>query len=122
MTDLNRPIAELIGDACPNVELAFPAGSPEFPLATVSVIDNSSAVVLSGKERYSSVMIQVDIWDNSPTRERCEQTACAVSDRFIEAGFGRSLSADIKEDGLHRKSMTFNGIIDNRTLEVYERS
>lgn len=122
MIDPNRPIAQLVSEVCPNVELEFPRGQAEFPLATIRAINNSTEVVLGGKERYSSIIVQVDIWDNEPTRERCEQIACAVSDKFIAAGFRRQSSDPIKEDHLHRHSMTFHGVVDEETYMIYERS
>ena len=122
MIDPNKAIAQLIAPVCPNVELSFPKGCPEFPLTTVSVTTNRSEVVLDGRERYSGLVIQLDVWDNEPTRERCYRTACAISERMLYAGFTRENTPDIEEDHLHRVSMTFRGTIDNKTFEVYERS
>lgn len=122
MIDPNKPIAQLISPVCPNVELSFPKGQPSFPLTTITVIDNNSEVVLDGAERFSGIVVQLDVWDDQPTRERCEQVACAVSDRMIAAGFIRQSSPDLKEDSLQRVCMTFRGTVDNKTYEVYARS
>lgn len=122
MIDPNKPIAAIVSPVCPNVELGWPKGSPSFPLVTVSVIGNSSEVVLDGRERFSGIVVQLDVWDNEPTRERCEQVACAVSDRMTAAGFIRQSAPDIEEDGLHRVCMTFRGTVDTETFEVYENS
>lgn len=122
MIDPYKPLAVLLSGACPNIEPAFPKGQPLFPLLTVSVIDNSSEVILGGAERFSSITVQLDVWDNQQTRERCEQTARAVSARMIAAGFTRQSAPSLEEDNLHRSSMTFRGTVDNKTFMVYERS
>lgn len=122
MIDPNKPIEHIILSACPNVELTFPRGQPEFPLATFKVIGNSSEVVLDGRERFSGLLIQIDIWDNSTTRERCEETACAVSDAMVAAGFIRTGADNIDEKHLYRKTMTFRGTVDTKTGMIYERS
>ena len=122
MIDPNKPIAQLISQVCQNVELEFPGGEAAFPLATLNVINNSSEVVLDGRERFSSLTVQIDVWDNEPTRERCEEISCGISDVMIRAGFSRNSAGDIKEEHLHRKSMTFSGTADNITGMIYERS
>lgn len=122
MIDPYKPLAVLLAGACPNIEPTFPRGQPSFPLLTVSVIDNNSEVILGGAERFSGIVVQLDVWDNQPTRERCEQTAQVVSDRMITAGFSRQSAPSLEEDHLHRVSMTFRGTVDNKTYMVYERS
>jgi hypothetical protein len=120
--DPNKPIADLLSDVCADIEISFPKGQPSFPLTTIAVIDNSSAVVLDGLERFSSITVQLDVWDNQPTRERCEATAQAVSAKMIEAGFTRQTAQSLEEDHLHRLSMTFRGVLDEKTFNIYERS
>lgn len=122
MHDIYPRIRKVISSACENVEIGFPKGSPEFPLTTITEISDNSAVVLDGEERFSQFTVQLDIWDNSHTRQRCEETACMISALMIKAGFRRLSAAGIEEDSLHRKTMTFTGVVDEKTLAVYERS
>ncbi len=122
MHDINPHIARLISPACGNIELSFPKGTAEFPLVTISEISNSSSVVLDGAERFSGISVQLDVWDNSRTREKCEETACKVSELMIRAGFRRISSSAPNEEYLWRRSMTFSGTVDEKTFIVYERS
>ena len=122
MIDPYKPLAVLLAGECQNIEAALQRGQQSVPRATVSVIDNNSEVILGGAERFSGIVVQLDVWDNQPTRERCEQTAQAVSARMIAAGFSRQSAPSLEEDHLHRVSMTFRGTVDNKTFMVYERS
>lgn len=122
MHDINPHIVRLISPACGNIELAFPEGTAEFPLVTISEVSNSSAVILNGEERFSGISVQLDVWDNSRTREKCEEIACNVSEIMIKAGFSRISSSSPNEEYLWRRSMTFSGTVDEKTFMVYERS
>ena len=122
MHDINPHIKAIIEPVCDNIELSFPKGKSEFPLVTISEIYNSSDIVVDGEERYSGISVQIDVWDNSDTRQKCEDIACRISVEMIRAGFKRQNANPIDEDFLWRKSMTFTGIIDEKTFKVYERS
>ena len=122
MIDPNKTIADLISTVCANVELGFPKGQPSFPLTTIMITNNASEVVIDNAERFSALVVQLDVWDNDQTRQRCETTAQAVSDKMISAGFVRQSAQSLEEDNLHRLSMSFRGIVDNLTYQVYERS
>lgn len=121
MHDINPRIARIITTACENVQLSFPKGEPEFPLVTISEVYNCSDLVLDGQERYSGISVQIDVWDNSPTREKCEEISREVSKLMIKAGFRRVSAAAPEENCLWRKTMTFSGAVDEKTFNVYER-
>ena len=120
MHDINPHIAKVISSACNNIELSFPKCKTQFPLITISEVYNISGAVLNGAERFSKISVQLDVWDNSQTRQRCEEIACKVSDLMIAAGFRRQNASSVEEENLHRKTMTFSGTVDEKTFRVYE--
>lgn len=119
MIDINPIIYNILSPICGNVENTFPPSAADFPCITFNVIDDSSAIVIECMERLQSVSVQIDVWDNSPTRQSCEATAILASSKMLAAGFMRSSAASIDEDGLHRKSMTFSAVFDDSAKRIY---
>lgn len=119
MRDIIPFVAEIISGVCENIEIQFPPGRAEFPLITLISAGNATDVVLDGGERFSRVAVQVDIWDNSESRAKCEDISHEVSKLMISAGFLRTVSIAMEEDGLHRCTMTFTAQIDERHNMIY---
>lgn len=119
MEDFNPIINRMLLKLCKNVENDFPPSSAEFPIITFTITQNSSHVVIENVERLSSVTVQVDVWDNSRTRQKCEKLASDVSKLMLSVGFTRRSAVPIKENGLHRQSMTFVGVIDPVKMIIY---
>ena len=61
MTDILPVIAELLKDIAP-VELTFYDAERHVPVLVLSLLDNSSDIILSGKNRFSRISIQVDVY------------------------------------------------------------
>lgn len=124
MIDLNQDIADLLSSIA-TVRPAFPHKGSTFPMISLTEINNSSNLILSGTERLSDVAYQIDVWDtpeNGNTREQCEQLSIQVSAKMISAGFKRDTAKFIDDpSGLHRKMMQFSGAADNENKKVYRR-
>lgn len=122
MTDVNKIVAELLENICA-LQPAFPEVSSDFPYVSLTEIDNSSAAVLSGAERYSRYECQLDVWDsakNGNTPEYCNSLALQISSAMIAAGFTRNSGKYVKDpSGLHRYTMDFVGWVDNNELKIY---
>lgn len=122
MIDMNREVATMLKDIC-TVQSAFPEINSGFPYVSLTEIGNSSAVVLSGEERYSRYECQIDVWDTSRdgrSPARCSQLAGQVSAAMIQAGFSRGTAKLMKDpSGLHRYMMSFTGWVDNKEKKVY---
>lgn len=123
MIDMNKWTAALLKDVC-TVQSIFPETSSAFPYVSLIEINNSSAAILDGEERYSRYDCQIDVWDtakNGRSPLRCTQLATQVNSTMISAGFKRG-TGKLKKDpssGLHRYMMQFTGWVDNVTQKVY---
>ena len=113
MLDINIIIPPLVEDIV-RLEPQYPEIVPEFPLAILTPLDMGS-----GEERLAAVSFQVDVYDTK--LQRCTETALKISARLISRGFVRNSGADIREDGLHRRTLTFSAAIDEHTGLVYRR-
>lgn len=118
MLDINIIIPPLLEDIIA-LEPQFPEIVPEFPLAVLTPLDIGSGTIISGEERLAAVSFQIDVYDTE--LRRCTETALKISARLISRGFVRGSGADIPEDGLHRRTMTFSAAIDEHTGLVYRR-
>jgi len=118
MLDINIIIPPLVEDIV-RLEPQFPEIVPNFPLAILTPLDVGSGTVISGEERLAAVSFQTDVYDTD--LQRCTQTAIRLSDRLISRGFARGSGADIREDGLRRRTLTFSAMIDEQTGLVYRR-
>lgn len=123
MIDMNREVPGLLKDICA-VQLAFPEIDSSFPYVSLTEIDNSSAAVLSGAERFSHYACQIDVWDTSKSGRspsRCSQLAGKVSAAMISAGFKRGAGKLTKgtSGNPHRYMMSFTGWVDNKEKKVY---
>jgi hypothetical protein len=122
MIDMNKEVAALLKDIIV-VQLTFPELNSSFPYTSLTEINNSSAAVLNGTERYSRYECQIDVWDTSKSGRspsRCAQLAGQISAAMISAGFKRG-NAKLTKDpsGLHRYMMMFTGWVDNIEKKVY---
>lgn len=118
MLDVNIIIPPLVEDMI-RLEPQFPEVVPEFPLAVLTPLDIGSGTIISGEERLAAVSFQIDVYDTN--LQRCTGTALALSARLISRGFVRGSGADIAENGLHRRTLTFSASIDEQTGLVYRR-
>ena len=108
MLDINIIIPPLVEDIV-RLEPQYPEIVPEFPLAILTPLDMGSGTIISGEERLAAKL------------QRCTETALKISARLISRGFVRNSGADIREDGLHRRTLTFSAAIDEHTGLVYRR-
>lgn len=118
MLDINIIIPPLVEDIV-RLEPQFPEIVPEFPLAVLTPLDTGSGTIISGEERIAAVEFQIDVYDTE--LRRCTGIALAISARLISRGFVRNSGADIPENGLHRRTLTFSAAIDEHTGLVYRR-
>lgn len=125
MLDVNIIIPPMVEDIV-RLEPQFPEIVPDFsqatvaPLAILTPLDIGSGAIVSGEERLAAVSFQIDVYDTN--LQRCTGTALALSARLISRGFVRNSGADIREDGLHRRTLTFSAAIDEHTGQIYRRN
>ena len=119
MLDMNLVIPPMLEDIIA-LEPQFPDMVAEFPLAVLTPLDFGSGAIISGEERLCSAAFQIDVFDTS--LRRCTETALEISRRLISRGFVRNSGADIPEDGLHRRTLTFSGFIDEHTGNIHRRN
>lgn len=125
MLDVNIIIPPMVEDIAA-LEPQFPEIVPDFsqatvaPLAILTPLDVGSGAIVSGEERLAAVSFQIDVYDTN--LQRCTGTALALSARLISRGFVRNSGADIRENGLHRRTLTFSATIDEHTGQIYRRN
>lgn len=125
MLDVNIIIPPMVEDIV-RLEPQFPEIVPDFsqatvaPLAILTPLDVGSGAIVSGEERLAAVSFQIDVYDTN--LQRCTGTALALSARLISRGFVRNSGADIRENGLHRRTLTFSATIDEHTGQIYRRN
>lgn len=125
MLDVNIIIPPMVEDIV-RLEPQFPEIVPDFsqatvaPLAILTPLDIGSGAIVSGEERLAAVSFQIDVYDTN--FQRCTGTALALSARLISRGFVRNSGADIRENGLHRRTLTFSATIDEHTGQIYRRN
>ena len=125
MLDVNIIIPPMVEDIV-RLEPQFPEIVPDFsqatvaPLAILTPLDVGSGAIVSGEERLAAVSFQIDVYDTN--LQRCTGTALALSARLISRGFVRNSGADIRENGLHRRTLTFSAAIDEHTGQIYRRN
>lgn len=119
MIDILPYLAKQIQPICRTSE-QFPDIKAKFPLATLCEIGNSADTVLDGKERLSTVDIQIDVWDNGKTSAKCKRLAAEVSKIITGIGLRRYYGNEIPDPAIpQRYCMRFQGVIDEQTGMVY---
>ena len=118
MIDVYTLVPPMIKDIL-RVEPRFPDTVAKFPLGILTPLDGGSGDIISGEERYALVMFQLDVYDTD--LKRCSENALAISRGLIARGFVRTSGGSIRENRLHRQTMTFSAKIDEHTGLIYRR-
>ena len=118
MIDVYTLVPPMIKDIL-RVEPRFPDTVAKFPLGILTPLDGGSGNIISGEERYALVMFQLDVYDTD--LKRCSENALAISRRLIARGFVRTSGGSIRENRLHRQTMTFSAKIDEHTGMIFRR-
>lgn len=115
MKDILPDIARLLGDLA-EVELAFPERNETLPLITLTETGNSASVVLSGRDRYSVITVQTDVYAADPQTAR--EIAVSASGLLTEKGARRTFSQLITDGKYPRVCMRFRLGLDEETGRV----
>lgn len=76
----------------------------------------NSDYLKKGPEDLTEVVIQIDIWHNRSTGA----IAQAVDEKMNSIGFRREFAADVPDPNVKHKTMRYRGIVDKRSLLVYQ--
>lgn len=112
MKDYLPVIADILGEIA-DVELSFADHDVPLPCIVLSELGNSSAVILSGRDRYSIITMQTDIY--AGTAENVRGLALQVNAALAERGLKRSFSQLITEEKVPRMCMRYRFGIDEVT-------
>ncbi len=115
MKDILPDIAWLLGGLA-ETELAFPERNETFPLITITETGNTASVVLGGKDRYSVIIVQADVYAEDPQTAR--DIAVSASRILTEKGARRTFSQLITDEKYPRVCMRFRFGIDEETGRV----
>ena len=118
MIDVYTLVPPMIADIL-RVEPQFPDTVAKFPLGILTPLDCGSGDIISGEERFALVMFQLDVYDTE--LPSCSETAIKISRRLISRGFVRTSGGSIRENRLHRQTMTFSAKIDEHTGMIFRR-
>ena len=105
-------IADILGEIA-DVELSFADHDVPLPCSVRSELGNSSAVILSGRDRYSIITMQTDIY--AGTAENVRGLALQVNAALAERGLKRSFSQLITEEKVPRMCMRYRFGVDEAT-------
>ncbi len=112
MVDIKPEIAEMLSELA-DVELSFPDVPENVPLIALTETGNSASVVLSGKDRYSVITLQLDIYAQTP--EEAERIAVSANGILTQKGIKRSFSQLLTDEKFPRVCMRFRFGIDEET-------
>lgn len=111
MKDLIPYAAELLAKTGAQIELSYNGIDADIPLIVLSEINNSADIITEDTEQFSSISIQVDIYEF--TEQKARNLGIEVSDIMTAAGFRRSMSQMTTENELKRYMLQFDCGIDN---------
>ena len=112
MKDTLPFIAGLLADMA-DTELAFPDCFTKLPCIVLTETDNSSSVVLSGRDRYSIITLQLDLYDND--EENVRKLSERVNGTLAALGVRRVSSQFITDEDLPRMCMRYRFGLDEAT-------
>lgn len=111
---VNQKLSEIVGDD--KVSDEFNPDYENLPYITFYELLNTDPYKLK-EELYTEIVIQVDIWHNRSTGSLARQ----VNEAMNSIGLKREFARDISEpSGIKRKTMRFRGVINNKTLIMYQ--
>ena len=112
MKDCLPVIADILGDIA-DVELSFADHKVPLPCIVLSELGNASAVILSGRDRYSIITVQTDIY--ADTAEEVRELALQANSALAERGLKRSFSQLLTDEDVPRMCMRYRFGIDEVT-------
>ncbi len=115
MIDVKPFIARLLGGVV-DVELSFPRLAEELPVITITETGNDAAVILGGKDRYSVITLQLDVFAGDALT--VTTLAGQVNSRLTELGMKRSFSQLLTDGKFPRMCMRYRFGVDEATGRV----
>ena len=115
MIDVKPFIAGTLSDIA-DVELSFPDIAEELPVITLSETGNDALAVLSGKDRYSVITLQLDVYAEDALT--VTQLAGQVNSRLAALGMKRSFSQLITDGKFPRMCMRYRFGVDEANGRV----
>lgn len=115
MKDILPVIAELLEPVAP-VELAYCNSGETFPVIALSLLDNSSSVILSGCDRFSRISMQVDVY--AENAESAMLLADEASGILAEKSIRRSFCRLLTDEYRPRVCMRFAFGLDELTGRI----
>ncbi|MBU5677909.1 hypothetical protein KQI88_15940 [Alkaliphilus sp. MSJ-5] len=110
---INKLLEEIVGED--SVSDAYPEDFNNLP--HISFYEQSNNDYLKkGPELLTEIVIQIDIWHNRSTGALAQQ----VNNKMNSIGFRREFMRDIPDPNVKHKTMRFKGIVDKRSLLVYQ--
>jgi len=109
-----RALAGITG----NVSDGYPKDWATFPAIQYMEEENSVAEWTDGKEQKAQLRYRIDIWHNVST----SAAAMAVDAGLSALGLIRTSCGDVSDpSGFKHKVMTYSGVIDVDTEEMYDQ-
>ena len=112
MKDYLPVIANILGDIA-DVELSYADHSVPLPCIVLSELGNASAVILSGRDRYSIITLQTDIY--ADTAEDVRSLAIRANAALAEKGLKRTFSQFLTDEPAPRMCMRYRFGVDETT-------
>lgn len=101
-----------------NVSEEYPDAGVKVPAVTYTEEENSIYKIIDGAEDSCRVIFRIDIWNDRSTSD----IAIKVNEVITSLGLQRTFCKDAPiPSKLKHKVMRFEGIIDIKTLRVYQK-
>ncbi len=115
MTDVLPAVAGLLNGLA-DISLAYRDGFTSLPCIVLAEIGNSSSVILSGADRYSSITLQLDVYAGDEADVRA--LAVEANDVLAAKGMKRSFAQFITDEDVPRMCMRYRFGLDEATGRV----
>ena len=109
MVDIKPQIAALLENKA-EIGLSYNRNENRLPFICLTETDNSARIVINGSDRVSSIVIQLDVYGETP--KQTEELAAEVSALLTGKGGKRSFSQLITDEKVPRRCMRFTFFAD----------
>ncbi|MGN0655291.1 MAG: hypothetical protein ACI4KR_00720 [Ruminiclostridium sp.] len=117
MVDLIPYVNSLLESTGAQIELSYNDVDATLPLIVLTETENSADVIIDGKDAFSRISIQLDIYHYNHRQTR--ELVNTVNDIMTKAGFRRRLSPPASEDDIVRATVVYSCSVDEKSGRIY---
>lgn len=100
------------------VSFFYPENWSTFPCVSYYELSNTEHLRTDDEEQLSEIIIQIDIWSMSSSKN--SEIAISIDGSMSSIGFVRNFCGDLFNEGIHHKTMRYRAIVDKDKKYVYQ--